>query len=100
MAKEKSKEVKMDAQKNEKLTYEQLEQLAGNLNNKCQQLYSQLKEANRMITEFNEIEMLLSILGKSEHFSDSFVERCSRKIEEIITKALDSAEKAEEDTQA
>lgn len=100
MAKEKSKEVKMDAQKSEKLTYEQLEQLAGNLNNKCQQLYSQLKEANRMITEFNEIEMLLSILGKSEHFSGSFVERCSREIEEIITKALDSAEKAEEGTQA
>ena len=97
MENEKSKEVKMNGtQKNEKFSYEQLEQLANNLNKQCQQFYSQLQEANRVISEFNEIGMLLSILEKSEHFSEDFVTRCSGKIEDIVSKALDNAEKAEE----
>jgi hypothetical protein len=40
--------------------------------------------------------MLLDILGKGEHFTESFVSRCSSKIEEIVTKALDASEKSEE----
>lgn len=96
MAEEKSKTVKMNAQKEEKLTYEQLEQLAGNLNKQCQQFYTQLQEANRVISEFNEIGTLLDILDKSEHFSSAFTERCAQKIEDIITNALDAAEKREE----
>ena len=95
---EKSKTVKMDAQNNEKLSYEQLEQLANNLNRQCQQFYSQLQEANKIISEFNEVGMLLSILEKSEHFNEDFVTRCANKVEEIITKALDSAEKQDEKT--
>jgi hypothetical protein len=95
---EKSKTVKMDAQNNEKLSYEQLEQLANNLNRQCQQFYSQLQEANKIISEFNEVGMLLSILEKSEHFNEDFVTRCSNKVEEIITKALDSAEEQDEKT--
>ena len=42
--------------------------------------------------------MLLSILEKSEHFNEDFVTRCANKVEEIITKALDSAEKQDEKT--
>ena len=103
MANEKSKEIKMDAQKgqkNEKLSYEQLEQVANNLNRQCQQFYSQLQEANRIISGFNEIDMLLSILSKSEHFNEEFVNRCSAKIEEIVTEALDNGEKQAEDSKA
>ena len=103
MANEKSKEIKMDAQKgqkNEKLSYEQLEQVANNLNRQCQQFYNQLQEANRIISGFNEIDMLLSILSKSEHFSEEFVTRCSAKIEEIVTEALDNGEKQVEDSKA
>ena len=96
MANEKSKEIKMDGKKPEKLTYEQLEQVAGNLNKQCQQFYSQLQEANRTISEFNEIGLLLDVLGKSEYFSSDFVNRCASKIEGIITKAFDEAEKQEE----
>jgi hypothetical protein len=95
---EKSKTVKMDAKNNEKLSYEQLEQLVNNLNRQCQQFYSQLQEANKIISEFNEVGMLLSILEKSEHFNEDFVTRCANKVEEIITKALDSAEKQDEKT--
>ena len=97
--KEKSKNVEMNAQKEQKkLSYEELEQIANNLNKQCQQMYGKLQEADRIISEFNEIGMLLSILEKSEHFSENFTARCSKKVEEIVTKALDSADKREENT--
>jgi hypothetical protein len=91
MSEKKSKEVKMEG-KQEKLTYEQLEQIAGNLQQQCQQLYSQLKDAQNTIAEFNEIGLLLDILAKSEHFSEDFIYRCSKKVEDIITRALDAAD--------
>lgn len=100
MANEKSKEVKMDTQKNEKLSYEQLEQVAGNLNRQCQQLNAQLREARNAIAEFNEIGMMLSILDKSEHFSEAFIQRCSQTVEDIVTRALDSAEDASKEANA
>lgn len=108
MAREKSKTVNMNAQKGnvenpgqqKKLSYEELEKLAGNLNRQCQQFFQQLQEANRVIQEFNELGMLLDILDKSEHFRDGFVTRCANKVEEIVGKALDAAEKANENQEA
>lgn len=95
---ENNNEVKMNASNGsgKKLSYEELEQMAGNLNRQCQQFYSQLQEANRIISEFNEVGMLLSILERSEHFSSAFTERCASKIETMVTAALDAAEKSEE----
>lgn len=97
----KSKEVKMkDAkQEEQKLPYEQLEQVALQLRNANNDLYKRLQNAQQAIAEFNEIGMLLDILGKSEYFSDSFVSRCAAKIEEIVTKALDASEKEEKEVQ-
>lgn len=87
--KKKTEEVKEP----KKLTYEQLEQVAGNLNKQCQELWNQLQETKRVISEFNEIGMLLEILDKSEHFDEDFVSRCSKKVEEIVSKAFDEQEK-------
>jgi hypothetical protein len=97
---EKSKEVKMNVSSKEeqkKLTYEQLEQVAGNLQRQCQQMYDQLREAQNVINNFNEVEMLLYILDKSEYFKAEFTDRCAAKIQEVITKALDASEKREEE---
>lgn len=97
---EKSKSINMKTQgkkEENKLTYEQLEQVAGNLNAQCQQLHSQLRAAQSTIAQVNEIGMLLDILGKSEHFTEKFVNRCSEKIEELITKVLDASDKQEEE---
>ena len=106
MEKEKSKTVNMNAQKkgnvenpgqqNEKLSYEQLEQIAGNLNQQCRQMQSQIRSMQQALAEVNEIGVLLDVLGKSEHFSEKFVTRCSSKIEELITKAMDATEVQEE----
>lgn len=81
----------------EKLSYEQLEQIAGNLNQQCRQMQEHIRSMQNVIAEFNEIGMLLDVLGKSEHFSEKFVTRCASKIEELITKAMDASEKKEED---
>ena len=97
---EKSKEVKMSVASKEeqkKLTYEQLEQVAANLQRQCQQLYEQLRGAQNVIDNFNEVEMLLSILDKAEYFKSEFVDRCAAKIQEVITKALDASEKKEKE---
>lgn len=108
MAKEKSaKNVKMNANDNgnvenpsqhQKLSYEQLEQVAGNLNQQCRQMQAHIGNLQRTIAEFNEIGMLLDILGKSEHFHEAFVTRCSDKIEELVNKAMDASEKRNEES--
>jgi hypothetical protein len=104
MANEKSKNVKMNAPKGnvknpdqEKLSYEQLEQIAGNLNQQCRQMQEHIRSLQNAIAEFNEIGMLLDVLDKSEHFNEKFITRCANKIEELITKAMDASEKKEED---
>jgi hypothetical protein len=96
-----AKEKKMDAPKGnvenpgqkEKLSYEQLEQIAGNLNQQCRQMQQIISNQQQAIAEFNEMGLLLDVLGKSEHFSEKFVTRCADKIEELITKAMDASEK-------
>lgn len=98
----KSKKVEMKSsvnsgKQNEKLTYEQLEQVANSLNQRCNLLYQQLQKAQNTIAEFNEIGVLLEILKQAEHFNSEFVDRCSNKIEELITKALDNSEKQEKE---
>lgn len=105
MEKEKSKTIEIDAKKkgnveNQKLSYEQLEQLAGNLNQQCRQMQQHINTLQQAIAEYSEVGMLLDILGKSEHFNEHFVARCSSKIEEVITKALDASEKHEDKTNA
>ncbi len=104
MANEKSKEVKMGAKKSnvenpgqEKLSYEQLEQIAGNLNQQCRQMQQVINNQQKAIAEFNEIGMLLDVLGKSEHFSEKFATRCANKIEELITKAMDASVKQDKE---
>lgn len=62
------------------------------MNQQCRNLYNELQQAKTMIAEFNDIGMLLTILGKGEYFSQDFVDRCSKKIEESVGKMLDAAE--------
>ena len=52
-----------------------------------------MRSAQAAMAEFNELTMLLDILDKGEHFTEQFVNRCSSKIEETVTRALDASEK-------
>ena len=85
----KAKEASMEVQKEEKLTYEQLEQVANNLNQQCRQMYQKLQEAQEVISNFNDIAMLLTVLEKAEFFEDEFVHKCAERIQKNISEIID-----------
>jgi hypothetical protein len=93
----KSKTVKMESKSAEqkKLSYEELERIANQLNGQCKNLYNQLQEAQSVIANFNDVGMLLSIIKQGENFNAAFIERCSKKVEKIVTQMLDSADENE-----
>lgn len=85
----KAAEVKMTTKQEEtKLTYEQLEGVANNLNQQCQQMYSKLKEAQEIIANFNVVGMLLDIMDKAEYFNEDFVQMCTTRIQSSVTDML------------
>ena len=97
----KSKEVKKatapsEAQEVKKPSYEELEAALQTLNQHCKELYQKLQEADKIIGNFNDIGILLSILKQSEYFDESFIGRCAGKIQGVITQMLDSAEEPSE----
>ena len=97
---EKSKETKktgVSEKKSDKLSYEQLEQVANNLSNKCQQLYRELYDAKAEIAHFDAMGLLMNILEHGEYFNSSFVERCAKKIETSVSNELDKADKLEQE---
>lgn len=100
---EKTKKTKVQtlsqkSEKQEKLTYEQLEQLAGNLNQQCQELYTQLQRTRNMISGLQVVEVLLTVLKQGENFSENFVELCASKIEEIITATISPSSQATQES--
>lgn len=97
MEKKSKKETVKSEEKQEKLTYEQLEEVANELSGRCTQLYKKLMEAQQVIAGFNDVGLLLEIIEKGENFSSEFVDRCTRKVEETITMMLDRAEQKKEE---
>ena len=96
MEEKKMKVEKDPTKKSEKLTYEQLESVANELNMQCKQLYAQLQNAQKVISEFNDLGLLLEIIDKGEYFNSDFVESCTERVEKLVRKALDEYDKAEE----
>lgn len=92
----KSKTVAMKAENpaQGKLSYEDLEALANNLNGQCKAMYQRLQEAERIISNFNDVGMLLSILKESEYFDEDFIRRCVDKIQSVVTYMLDTADES------
>lgn len=73
----------------QKFTYEQLEQIAGNLSTQVQQLSAKLQEAN-MFNMFKRLDYCFKVLEISPSLSanvlsSDFVERCAKEIEELMT---------------
>ena len=103
----KSKEVRMSAkettgktsgnEQSQKLSYEQLEKIAMDLNMQRNQLQMQLQKAEQVINEFNDLGMLLSIVKAGENFSSGFIARCTDRIEKIVSTALDNYDSMEKE---
>lgn len=72
-----------------KFTYEQLEQIAGNLSNQVQQLSARLQEAN-MFNMFKRLDYCFKVIELAPTMPDDllsaeFVKRCAKEVEELMT---------------
>ena len=84
-----SKEAKVVSNKqmdkpNEKMSYEQLENIAHQLSEQSRQLYQKLQEAN-MANVFKRMDYLFKVVEFSSSFSDAFVLNCTSEIQDLIT---------------
>ena len=77
----------------EKLSYEQLENVASELQKRCTTLYTELQNAN-MFNIFKRLDYLFKVVENNTCFPDEFSKHC---VEEIVTlMAPPTEEKTEE----
>ena len=88
MEEQKKKVVKMQPatkdERPEKLSYEQLENIAHQLSEQAKQLYMKLQAAN-MGNMFKRLDYLFKVVENGHMFKQDFLEKCITEIEEIMT---------------
>lgn len=89
------------AEQPKRFTYEQLEQIAGNLSTQVQQLSARLQEAN-MFNMFKRLDYCFKVLEVAPTFSAAllspdFVERCAKEIEDLMTPPAPVEEETKEE---
>lgn len=70
--------------KKQKMSYEELEQVASQLSQQAQQLYSRLQQAE-MSNLFKRLDFLFKVIENTKAFNEEFVKKCVKEIEEIMT---------------
>ena len=90
--KKKVVEMKSQVQRPEKMSYEQLENVAHQLSEQNRQLFAKLQELN-MANMFKRLDYLFKVVENGHMFKQDFLEKCIADIEEIMT----VPEEAEED---
>lgn len=68
----------------QKMTYEQLENIAHQLSEQARQLYAKLQAAN-MENVFKRLDYLFKVVENSPSFKTAFVNSCAEEIENLIT---------------
>ena len=88
MEEQKKKVVKMQPatkdERPEKLSYEQLENVAHQLSEQTKQLYMKLQAAN-MSNMFKRLDYLFKVVENGHMFKQDFLEKCITEIEELMT---------------
>lgn len=74
----------VEAARPEKLSYEQLENIAHQLSEQAKQLYAKLQEAN-MTNVFKRLDYLFKVVENAHAFSEEFVAKCVAEIEDLMT---------------
>lgn len=99
MEEKKSKVVEMNpksaSEQPQKMSYEQLEQIAHQLSEQARQLHRQLQEAN-LNNMFKRLDYLFKVVESGHIFDDDFLHKCIEEIKEIMTipeKSEDNEEK-------
>ena len=85
-----------ETERPEKMSYEQLEQVAHQLSEQARQLYSQLQKSN-MTNMFKRLDYLFKVVENGHMFKQDFLEKCITEIEEIMT-VPEEPENSEEGT--
>ena len=102
MEEQKKKVVEMqpvtkETERPEKMSYEQLEQVAHQLSEQARQLYSQLQKSN-MTNMFKRLDYLFKVVENGHIFKKDFLEKCIAEIEELMTVPEVEEENKEEET--
>lgn len=86
MEEQKKKVVEMNtqAQRPEKMSYEQLENVAHQLSEQNRQLFAKLQELN-MANMFKRLDYLFKVVENGHMFKQDFVEKCIAEIESLMT---------------
>lgn len=71
-------------ERHQKMSYEQLENIAHQLSEQAKQLYARLQEAN-MTNMFKRLDYLFKVVENAHAFSEEFVAKCVAEIEELMT---------------
>lgn len=101
MEEQKGKIMKMFSQEKEeekpqKMSYEQLEQVAHQLSEQANQLYGQLQKAN-LSNMFKRLDYLFKVVENGHIFNQAFLDKCIKEIEDIMT-IPEEPESSEEET--
>lgn len=94
---EEKKVVTMEANKPEKMSYEQLENIAHQLSEQSRQLYAKLQEAN-MANIFKRLDYLFKVVENACSFNEEFITKCVAEIEELMTVPEEEGDNKEEKT--
>lgn len=82
--KKKVVEMKPQVQRPEKMSYEQLENVAHQLSEQNRQLFAKLQELN-MANMFKRLDYLFKVVENGHMFKQDFLEKCIAEIESLIT---------------
>lgn len=97
MEEQKEKVIKMqpEVERPEKMSYEQLENVAHQLSEQSKQLYMQLQNAN-MSNMFKRLDYLFKVVEHSHMFKLDFVNKCINEIEDFMTIPEETEDNSEE----
>ena len=73
-----------EAGRPEKMSYEQLENVAHQLSEQAKHLYAKLQEAN-MANMFKRLDYLFKVVENAHAFNEEFVAKCVAEIEDLMT---------------
>lgn len=101
MEEQKGKVVEMtpqakETEQHQKMSYEQLEQVAHQLSEQARQLYGQLQKSN-LSNMFKRLDYLFKVVENGHMFKQDFLDRCVKEIEDIMT-VPEEPENSEEET--
>ena len=82
--KKKVVEMKPQVQRPEKMSYEQLENVAHQLSEQNRQLFAKLQELN-MANMLKRLDYLFKVIENGHMFKQDFLEKCIAEIESLIT---------------